>query len=132
MADRLFVYGTLLAPELRRALIGRNPETTTATLAGYACFRVRRAPYPAVVAQPGASTGGEVLLGLTSTELDQLDEFESTLYQRMVTTVLTEDGLPLEAFAYVIDDGARQRLTDEAWDYELFRSKHLHRYLGAM
>ena len=52
MPDALFVYGTLLAPELRRAVVGRALDGTPAVLDGYACYRVRRAAYPAIT--PGA------------------------------------------------------------------------------
>lgn len=132
MPATLFVYGTLLAPELRHALLGRTASGTTAELDGYACFGVRHAPYPAIRPAPGARTCGELVGGLSDAELAVLDDYESSMYRRVVVTVRDEDGDSTEAFTYVIDEAAAHRLTDEPWDYATFRLRQLDRYLKAL
>lgn len=132
MSATLFVYGTLLAPELRRALLGRAVAGTPAELDGYACFRVRHAPYPAIAPAADATTAGELIGGLSPAELDILDDYESAMYRRLVVTVRDAAGNETEAFTYVIDESAVHRLSDELWDYAAFRLRQLDRYLKAI
>ncbi|MEN9580434.1 MAG: Gamma-glutamyl cyclotransferase, AIG2-like, partial [Pseudomonadota bacterium] len=60
---QLFVYGTLLVPEVVSEVIGRLPEARLATLAGYARFRMVGKHYPGLRAESGVSTDGAVLSG---------------------------------------------------------------------
>lgn len=132
MSATLFVYGTLLAPELRRALLGRELQGTPANLDGYACFRVRRAPYPAITPALDACTAGEIIDGLSSADFAKLDDYESAMYRRLIVTVRDQAGNNVDASTYVIDATARQRLSDEPWDYAAFRLQQLDRYLKAL
>ena len=132
MPDRLFVYGTLLAPELRYALLGRALDGSPAKLPGYACFRVRHAPYPAITPAAGATTVGELVGGLSPADLEKLDDYESALYRRLVVTVRDDAGNDVNSFTYVIDESALDRLSDENWDYAAFRLRQLDRYLKAL
>ena len=129
MVGRLFAYGTLLVPELLCAVLGRALSGVPAVLSGYACFRVRRAAYPAIVGQPGATTHGELFTGIVAPEWNALDDFESSLYERHEVRVRLPDESIIEAHTFVVADPFRHRLTDEPWDLENFRRKHLDRYL---
>ncbi len=128
--DRLFAYGTLLAPELREKIVGRALRGNPATLSGYACFRVRRAAYPAIVPDAGRSTRGEVIGALNRDDWDRLDRYESSLYRRVLVAVRGDDGAHIAAYTYVIEPASVHRLSDEPWEYEWFRRRHLRRYLG--
>lgn len=132
MPNTLFVYGTLLAPELRHALLGRPFRTAPAELSGYACFGVRQAPYPAITPVAGASTRGELIGDLSASDLDILDDYESSMYRRHLVTVRDGAGNGVNAFTYVIDESAAHRLSDEPWDYAAFRLHQLDRYLKAL
>ncbi|MGR9093379.1 MAG: gamma-glutamylcyclotransferase family protein [Gammaproteobacteria bacterium] len=132
MPDRLFVYGTLLVPELRHALLGRTLDGSPAELPGYACFRVRHAAYPAITPAAGATTAGELVGGLSHVDFEKLDDYESALYRRLVVTVRDNSGNDVESFTYVIDNSAVNRLSDETWDYAAFRLRQLDRYLKAL
>lgn len=132
MPTTLFVYGTLLAPELRHALLGRPIESTPAELDGYACYGVRQAPYPAITPVAGACTRGELIGNLSVSEFDILDDYESAMYQRQVVTVRDAASNDTAAFTYVIDESAAHRLSDELWDYATFRLHQLDRYLKAL
>ena len=131
MVDRLFAYGTLLAPELRCAVLGRALAGKPATLSGYACYRVSRAAYPAVVEQAAGHTNGELFSGIAASEWDALDEFESRLYERRLVEIEAA-GTRLGAYTYVVAETMRECLTDEAWDLERFRRNHLERYLARL
>ncbi len=45
----IFVYGTLQYPEVLRALIGRVPDLTPATLTGYRRYCVSQQVFPAII-----------------------------------------------------------------------------------
>lgn len=48
-AGSIFVYGTLMAPEVTKLLIGRMPDTEPATLTGHRRYSVKGADYPAII-----------------------------------------------------------------------------------
>ena len=132
MPDCLFVYGTLLAPELRHVLLGRTLDGAPAELRDYACFRVQHAPYPAITPVAGATTAGELVGGLSHIDFAKLDDYESALYRRLIVSVHDGAGDEVESYTYVIDESAVSRLSDERWDYAAFRLRQLDRYLKAL
>ncbi len=70
----VFVYGSLMAPEVLNIVLNRIPRTTPAVLHGYARYRIKQRVYPAIVpslathrvdglvcvAVCGAHTGGSI------------------------------------------------------------------------
>ena len=101
----LFVYGTLLKPDLRDGLLGRHVETIPARLVGYARGRKR---YFFVTAEKGAETKGKILLRLTERDFQILDEYEElpALYNRVRVTVLDGAGNEIECWTYLPTDWA--------------------------
>lgn len=79
-----FVYGSLMAPEVLRALLGRVPSRVPATVRGYHRFRITDRVYPALYrADEGESVvDGQVLSGMTRRELAILDWFEGGAVHR--------------------------------------------------
>lgn len=75
--DSLFVYGTLLFPDVVRALIGRVPERTEASVAGWRAAALPGRAYPGLVPAPGAAAGGLVLARLTPEEWQVIHAFEN-------------------------------------------------------
>jgi gamma-glutamylcyclotransferase (GGCT)/AIG2-like uncharacterized protein YtfP len=56
----VFVYGTLMADQVAKGLLGRVPASKPASLQGYARFRVKGAAFPAIVAHPQEMVKGKV------------------------------------------------------------------------
>lgn len=75
-AASCFVYGSLLAPEVLLALLGRVPTHKPALLRGFRRYALRDRAYPGVVRVPEACVHGNVLLGLAPREAHLLDLFE--------------------------------------------------------
>lgn len=80
-AASCFVYGSLLAPEVLHALLGRVPTHKPALLRGFRRYALRDRAYPGVVrvpesAAPDAFVHGNVLLNLAPREAHLLDLFE--------------------------------------------------------
>lgn len=95
----LFLYGTLLDPDLRRTVTGQDLSGVPATLADH---RVVRGPdnVPVLVAEPGAMAEGLVLAGLDAAAEARLDDYELPFgYALAPVTVATEAGLR-DAVAY--------------------------------
>src|SRR5262249_32952449 len=115
----LFVYGTLLFPEVLRALLGRVPNRTAAAAAGWrvAALAGRRSPALA----PGDGRGrGTLITGLTPDEWRILNAFEDALYElRRLTLTDARHG-----WAYVWPDDRGEALTED-WDAERFATEHL-------
>ena len=102
-ANALFVYGTLLDPEVRTRLLGRPVEIAPARLAGYARGQKR---YFFVIRREGATTQGAILLHLTARDLQILDEYEElpSLYTRERVKVLDGNGNEIECWTYLPTD----------------------------
>lgn len=85
--DRLFVYGTLMAPLTCRGLLGRTPYCEPAELEGHERRAVRHTTYPAIVAKDGATVRGLALQELSEAELYALDEYEGDECERIPVTI---------------------------------------------
>jgi gamma-glutamylcyclotransferase (GGCT)/AIG2-like uncharacterized protein YtfP len=132
----LFAYGTLLFPEVLRAVTGRSFASRPARLEGYARRRFRREVFPGLAPAPGAHTPGRVYLGVDAGSLARLDDFEGARYARRPVRVRTADGAALSAFAYVVRPQHLAALEDAPWDEEQFarggeRARFLARIRGA-
>lgn len=122
--SRLFVYGTLMCPEVTRALFGRAPAAAAATLRGYRRHSLRDRVYPGVV--PGAAHAVEgVVVELSAAEMVVADWYEEdVLYERRTVRVeLAGGGAEVEAAVYVWRDAGQ--LEDAGWDIEQFRETML-------
>lgn len=133
MSEKLFVYGTLMFPEIRSALVRREFETFPAVLQGYrrsAVVLAGRAPVPGIVVDETASVTGLVLRGVDRKSLWIFDTFEGVkdgLYTRLRVTVKDGEGKAVEALTYVSGPAVREMLKED-WDPESFRRRHLVAY----
>lgn len=124
----LYTYGTLQVPAIFRHIVGRTVEGHPTSLDGYARYRVRACVYPAIVEELGGRVPGLVYGGLSTSELERLDNYEGELYERRLLPVL-HGSLHVEAYVYVLRADQRHLLSTEAWDLDSFTREHLSRYL---
>ena len=114
----LFVYGTLLCPDVATAVLGRAPAVEHARLYGYERVKVRGEHYPGI---PGnGNVEGAVWRDVTAAEITVLDAFEGELYTRTLLQVCLMSGEPVHAAGYVFRDAFRHLLTQDAWDVRHF------------
>jgi gamma-glutamylcyclotransferase (GGCT)/AIG2-like uncharacterized protein YtfP len=125
----LFAYGTLQIAEILVQLIGRPLPALHAVLVGYRCFRVSEKPYPAIIAEPGASVSGLLQTDVSPAELALLDRYEGDFYERRLVELQTAGGA-VPGFAYVLRAAHREQLSGEEWDLARFRRDHLAHYLA--
>lgn len=127
----LFVYGTLMVPEVLLALLGRVPQLEEATLEGYRRFALPNECYPAISPDARHNVQGRVLLGLTPSELALLDAYEGDAYVR-TTVQLLVDGRVTPAACYVWRDRNVLATTPGDWDLQSFITTHLESYLRGL
>lgn len=119
----LFTYGTLLFSEVLRALIGRVPESQTASVGGWRVAALKNRTYPGLVAATGGIAHGRLLTGLSGDEWRLLDNFEDRRYElRQMTLLGGQDSL-----AYVWVDDAEA--CSNTWDIRNFTLTHLGAYV---
>lgn len=73
---------------------------------------------------------GLVYADLDEDTLFELDTYESSFYERLPVTVITDDGETLECHAYIVPPSRKDLLTSDPWDAEWFRANELDKYLN--
>ena len=104
--ENLFVYGTLLEPEVLKAVIGRVANGVEDKLKGYkkSQMEIDGEPYPILVAAEDEVVAGKVL-HLTLEELAELDEYESEVYIRRQVVLESR----IRAWVYIPKSDVRSR-----------------------
>ncbi len=125
-----FAYGSLMLPQVLRAVTGNVFPHVAAVLSDHARYRLRGQSYPGIVTQSGASTDGVVYRALDAGAFARLDAFEGPWYRRVAVCVETAEGAESAAWTYRIADDQRHRLTAEPWSLERFREACLDEFLG--
>ncbi|GII81505.1 hypothetical protein Sru01_64870 [Sphaerisporangium rufum] len=114
----LFVYGSLLFPEVWHALLGWVPASTPAAVDGWRVAALPGQVYPVLV-PAGAVARGRLVTGLTLPEWRVVDAFEDDFYE--LRRLTTRDGRP--GWAYVADGTVEVRADD--WDARHFGTREL-------
>jgi gamma-glutamylcyclotransferase (GGCT)/AIG2-like uncharacterized protein YtfP len=129
MKKNLFAYGSLMFPEVLHRLISPRHATLDATLKDHQRFRIIKETYPALIEQNGQQVEGLLIIGLTLKDLIALDRFEGKFYIRRTVTVSGSDSNTWQAETYLFRKQYRHRLTEQEWDANQFREKHLQEFL---
>ncbi|CAD6248119.1 unnamed protein product [Miscanthus lutarioriparius] len=125
----VFVYGTLMAEEVVRVLLGRAPPSSPALLPDHRRFSIRGRVYPAILPGRGHAVSGKVLKELTDRELHVFDMFEDEEYVKTTVEVSLIDAPEKSlAYAYIWGNERDPDLYGE-WDFEEWRKVHLEDYL---
>ena len=119
----LFVYGSLLFPEVMRTLIGRDPERTPAAIKGWSIVAIPGKLYPGLVPDDGLVAAGHLITDLAEHEWRVLDAFESDFYE--LRSVMTQD--QTTAWVYALNDGGDG--FSDPWDSTKFAQDSLEQYL---
>lgn len=118
--NNVFVYGTLLLPNIMEAVTGSSFESIPATLEGYRRLRLKNEVFPGLIADPEASTRGKLYLGVDAHALKLLDAFEGDLFDRQLLSVVAENGDRCQAYVYIVPEWNSSQLEDEPWSLKTF------------
>ncbi|GAG50585.1 unnamed protein product, partial [marine sediment metagenome] len=116
----IFAYGTLMLKEIMERASGEGCTGRRALLPGYERRAVRGEVYPGIVARPGGEVDGVVYTGLSARAVERLDRFEGEPYLRSEVLVRCEDGVEIQAWAYVVKPEHEEMLAGEGWSFEDF------------
>ena len=126
---KLFVYGTLILPEIMRAVSGRIFLAKTCCLENYVRYLVKGEIYPGIIWCPGSKVDGVIYFDLNRQHLKILDRFEGEMYQREHLVVKTDDGETHHAFAYVVKPLYQHLLSNQPWNLEEFKEKYVNQFV---
>jgi gamma-glutamylcyclotransferase (GGCT)/AIG2-like uncharacterized protein YtfP len=133
MSRHLFVYGTLMAPEIIQRVAGLAPASEPARLPGYQCFAITGEVFPAILRRDTGEVRGLLYRNLSAPVLATLDDYEGDWYSRETVWVETQEGQGMcMALTFVVKPEHRHRLASEDWNFEEFRRLHLSRYLYSL
>ncbi|MFY0651281.1 MAG: gamma-glutamylcyclotransferase [Cyclobacteriaceae bacterium] len=125
----IFFYGTLMNPDVYRAVTGKELIAEDARLEGYQIYTLKERVYPGIMPSPSASVMG-FFKKIVESELDRLDWFEGNEYERRIVKIIDHKEHKLASWVYVLKEECQDILDGEGWDYEFFASNHLKDYLG--
>ncbi len=128
-----FVYGTLMEPQVLSLVTGERFDAVRlrpAALPGYRRVRVADATYPGIYPAEGSEVKGCLVRGMGEEAVRRIDAFENDGYDRQNLQVISAQGTPVKAAAYVAS--SRMKLTDEDWDFEDWRQNHRQAFLARL
>lgn len=120
--DSLFVYGSLLFPDVLRVLIDRLPQSVPVVARGWRVVALPNVVYPGLVPDAGEAHG-RLPINLTAEEWRTIDAFEDDLYE--LRQLPLNDGR--HGWAYVWPDQARE--IPGNWDKDQFSADQLPGYI---
>jgi len=122
----LFVYGTLLFPEILDELLGRSPLSYEWAVRGWRRVVLKDRDFPGLVrSHADDMTLGQVLVDLTCVEFDALRRYEGPMYELME---IGHGFSGHKVFAYVCTDSG---LTDgrPEWEVDDFPAEKMVEYI---
>ena len=130
---RFFFYGTLMDPDVRRAVLGlRAPASAeAATLIGWRRVSIPGETYPTVVREPGGCVEGVPVRGLDYLSCRQLTAYEGRDYALVDVGVTAGQGgqqIPAMMFATI----AQVRLGSGDWSLAAWTRRHKRATLAAI
>ena len=117
----IFVYGTLMFPEIREIVGGRAFSTEPATVEGFCVFRVKNATFPGLLRTPGSVAEGQILKEISEKELARFDAYEDCFYVRSTVHAKSESGEIIECEVYEVPENiAGEILSSDRWTVDWF------------
>jgi gamma-glutamylcyclotransferase (GGCT)/AIG2-like uncharacterized protein YtfP len=124
--QNVFVYGSLLFPEIVTGLTGISFSSEQATLPHFKRCGIKEADYPAIIENDGTNVQGKILFDVNEIALKQLAFFEGEDYEILKATAFCNgEKVQVLLFCWI---GPHSSLTNEDWDAELFENESLEYY----
>ena len=128
----LFVYGTLLFPEIRNKLLNKDVLFKTAYLKDFVALVIqydhKNSEYPVLQKKPGTTIKGVLLYELNDEDMSILEYYEGDEYTLKQVDILIENSYK-EVLCFMPDEKKIRRLGQE-WDYLFFKEQYLEEYLN--
>lgn len=126
----IFVYGTLLSPEITSKLTGKSFKMTPAVLPGFKKYCVKENDYPAIIPMDDSNTSGMVLEDIDDSSLNVISFYEGDEYVKKKVTVLLND-TPKKVLTFVWVKG-QNLLENREWNFQNFQKTKLKYYIDVV
>lgn len=121
--NNLFVYGTLIDPEIYQLVTGKKRSSIPTRMKGFKVLRVRNQVFPGMISSPDSSATGALYQGLSELELLKLDHYEDDFYERKLIQCEINTDETVLAWAYIIPKEFHSVLSTSDWHYSDFLKK---------
>ena len=128
MQHPVFLYGTLMIPQVMDAVSGTVYSSRPADLPGYRRVLIRDEVYPAIVPDPDSTVSGHCM-EVDSNTLALFDTYEGPIYEREKLSIFMSQGRESLAHTYLVRPAFRYLLTNQPWDPDQFVRDHLGNFL---
>jgi len=128
---KLFVYGTLMHPEIFWRVTQLAVEGREAIAMHHDRLRVRGENYPGMVRKPGAVVPG-LVLDISPSAWVKLDAFEGDEYIRRPLCIRYPDGSREQVQGYLFRRNLRKRLARERWESTQELSRNLSKWMKSL
>lgn len=114
MFTDLFVYGTLMYPELYRKITGEEPDYIPAELRHYSVRRLNERSYPGLIKRIGGRSIGLLVRNVSEQAMELLHEYEGEEY-KVVEVSVTCEGQRVKAKTYAVKRDFMYLAMTEGW-----------------
>lgn len=132
---RFFFYGTLIDPEVRTAVMGRDAvdgsTVAPAVVHGWRAVFVQGRPYPAAMPRRGHDLRGILVDGVPERLMPRLSAYEGPEYVARIVKVETV-GHVSDGDAFVFVAGPECRLSASPWRFADWERRHKRRFLAGV
>lgn len=115
----LFVYGTLMLPEIWHKVTRENKSHEKALLNGFFRSKLKGEVYPGIYRKNGCSVNGLIYYDVSHFTIEKLDMFEGERYRRIKVNA-TVNGQSVQTETYVLSTNFHYLITEEEWNLEEF------------
>lgn len=126
----LFVYGSLMNPEVYELFIHPKNRPIPAILKGYQRFFVLGYSFPGIKADFGTEVEGLLFTDLTNEQIKVLDNFEAEWYSRKKVEVVIQGSKKKSCEVYLFQEQYFDLLSDKVWDNQTFREKYMQAFIS--
>ncbi|MDB4582809.1 gamma-glutamylcyclotransferase [Draconibacterium sp.] len=126
--QHLFVYGTLLLPEIRKGLTGKSFKTEKAILNGFKRCGIYGCDYPALIPAPDSNVQGQLVFDIDKKSMEILSLFEGIDYELIEVEVFIRN--KKEKATLFVWKSDLEYLGDQDWDKNIFEQHSLSFYLN--
>lgn len=127
-SSNVFVYGTLMFPDVQKAITGETLVFCDANLSGFRRGKLKDREYPGIIECSEGTVAGKVLLGVRAELLDLFDKYEGYEFRKVEASPILSAGERVEAIAYAWAL-APDDVQEEDWDAIEFEREKLQNFV---
>lgn len=126
---KLFVYGTLMIPEIFKKVTGREPDFQHGKLRNYRRISLQNRYYPGLIYEQDDSTEGFLVIINDEREWNILVQYEGSEYKLNEVEVEMQNSSKEKAWVFTLNENYHCIAIDETWYLHKFIECNLQQYL---